>query len=317
MKGLKVSNETKVGALAAIAITMLVLGYNFLKGKDLFTRTNNYYAIYDRSGGIVSSNPVTINDYKVGQVTKVSLLPEDSMKVRVDIEVIGNVKVGRGSIARIYSSDLFGSKAVELVLSEETAEQEEGSRLKSELEPSLVNTISTIASPLKVKVESILTSLDSVFGGESDQKLKMTIDNIEYITANFRSTSENLDKMVAKQSQKLDEIFSNVYSITENLKKNNENISVAIANFRKISDTLAASNIAGVVRQAEDALKQVADITEKINKGEGSLGMLVNNDELYNNLKKSSESLDALLKDLKEHPKRYVHFSIFGRKEKK
>jgi len=316
VKGFKVSNETKVGALAAIAITMLVLGYNFLKGKDLFTRTSNYYVIYDRSGGVVSSNPVTINDYKVGQVTKVSLLPEDSMKVRVDIEVISDVKVTRGSIAKIYSSDFFGSKAVELLISSETAEHEEGSRLKGEMEPSLVNTLSTIASPLKLKVESILTSLDSVFGGESDQKLKMTIDNIEYITANFKSTSDNLDKLVAEQSKKLDDIFDNVYSISENLKKNNENITAAIANFKKVSDTLAASNIAGVVRKAEATLAQVAAITEKINKGEGSLGMLVNNDELYNNLKNSSASLDALLKDLKESPKRYVHFSIFGKKGK-
>lgn len=313
----KVSNETKVGALAAIAITLLVLGYNFLKGKDLFTSTKVYYAIYDRVEGLTGSTAVTVNGYKVGQITKVALMPEENMRVKVTIEVFSDIEIGDSSIARITNADLFGSKAIELVLSGKPKLLESGSTLISETQPSLTSSLSDIAKPLKEKIESILVSLDSVVGGESGAHLRGTIANLDHITHNFKSTSDNLDKLVAEQSQKLDAIFGNVLSISNNLKNNNENINAVIANLRRVSDTLAASNIKQVVANAEATLKEVALITDKINKGEGSIGLLVNDKKLYNNLEQSASSLDALLKDMKEHPKRYVHFSIFGRKDKK
>jgi phospholipid/cholesterol/gamma-HCH transport system substrate-binding protein len=312
----KVSNETKVGALTAVAITVLVLGYNFLKGKDLFTRTKTYYAIYERVDGLTKSNPVTINGYRIGQVTSVELQPKDSMKIKVTIEVVGNFDVHEGSVARIYNADFFGTKSIELLLSNTGNELESGGKLASDMEGSLMSSISEIAAPLKDKVENILVSLDSVFGGQSGAHLRRTITNIDVITHNFKSTSANLDKLVAQQTVKLDVIFNNVLSISNNLKKNNEAITATIANLKQVSDTLAAVRIQQIVAKAEKALDDVATITEKINKGEGSLGLLVNDKALYDNLQKSSVSLDELLKDLKAHPKRYVHFSIFGKKDK-
>ena len=248
----KVSNETKVGALTAIAITVLILGYNFLKGKNLFTRTNTYYAVYDRVDGLVNSNPVTVKGYRVGQIASISLMPNDSMKVKVTIEVDSDVAVGDSSIAKIVSLDLLGSKAIELIPSGKPKLLETGSMLIGQTEPSLMSSVAQVAEPLKVKIENILVSLDSVFGGESGQHLQSTISNIDHITQNFKSTSATLDQLVAEQSKRLDEIFNNVLSISSNLKNNNENINAAITNLRRLSDTLAAANIQQVVQMCPE-----------------------------------------------------------------
>lgn len=309
----KVSNETKVGALTAIAITILVLGYNFLKGKDLFTSTTKYYAIYNRVDGLAPSNAITINGYRIGQVIGVNLIPEDSMRVKVTLEIKSEIKVGDSAIAKIFDADLFGSKAIELVLNSSKSKRilNNGDTLISEVQASIVSSVSKIVAPIKDKAENLIESLDSVFGGETGANLKGTIANLNAITTNFKNTSKRLDGIVSSQEKRLDVIFANVLSISTNLKNNNEAITATIQNLKSFSDTLAAVKIQQLVANAENALAQVNFITEKINKGEGSLGLLINDKELYNNLNKSSADLDALLKDMKENPKKYVHFSIW------
>lgn len=309
----KVSNETKVGALTAIAITILVLGYNFLKGKDLFTSTTKYYAIYNRVDGLAPSNAITINGYRIGQVIGVNLIPEDSMRVKVTLEIKSEIKVGDSAIAKIFDADLFGSKAIELVLNSSKSKRilNNGDTLISEVQASIVSSVSKIVAPIKDKAENLIESLDSVFGGETGANLKGTIANLNAITTNFKNTSKRLDGIVSSQEKRLDVIFANVLSISTNLKNNNEAITATIQNLKRFSDTLAAVKIQQLVANAENALAQVNFITEKINKGEGSLGLLINDKELYNNLNKSSADLDALLKDMKENPKKYVHFSIW------
>jgi phospholipid/cholesterol/gamma-HCH transport system substrate-binding protein len=309
----KVSNETKVGALTAIAITILVLGYNFLKGKDLFTSTTKYYAIYNRVDGLAPSNAITINGYRIGQVIGVNLIPEDSMRVKVTLEIKSEIKVGDSAVAKIFDADLFGSKAIELVLNSSKSKRilNNGDTLISEVQASIVSSVSKIVAPIKDKAENLIESLDSVFGGETGANLKGTIANLNAITTNFKNTSKRLDGIVSSQEKRLDVIFANVLSISTNLKNNNEAITATIQNLKSFSDTLAAVKIQQLVANAENALAQVNFITEKINKGEGSLGLLINDKELYNNLNKSSADLDALLKDMKENPKKYVHFSIW------
>lgn len=317
MKGFKVSNETKVGALTAIAITILVLGYNFLKGKDLFTSTTTYHAIYTRVDGLAASNPVTVNGYRVGQVTAVNLIKQDSLRVKVTFEVNSDIVVRDSTIAKIVNSDFFGSKSIELALSDKKLILNEGDTLISEMEPALISSVTSIVTPIKDKAENLIVSLDSVFGGESGKKLQGTIANLNAITANFKVTSVKLDVIVEEQKSKLSVIADNVKSITTNLKNNNEAITATINNLKSISDTLAAVEIQSLVEKAKTTLAQVNTITEKINNGEGSLGLLVNDKQLYTDLDETAKSLDALLKDMKENPKRYVHFSIFGRKDKK
>jgi phospholipid/cholesterol/gamma-HCH transport system substrate-binding protein len=317
VKGLKVSNETKVGALTAIAITILVLGYNFLKGKDLFTSTTKYNAIYTRIDGLAASNPVTVNGYRVGQVTSVSLIKGDSIRVKVGFEVNSDIVVRDSTIAKIVNSDFFGSKAIELVLTNKSVALKEGDTLISEMEPALISSVTSIVTPIKDKAESLIVSLDSVFGGESGRKLQGTIDNINAITADFKKTSSKLDGIVEEERKKLNAILADVKSVTTMLESNNGEIAATIKNLKSISDTLAAVEIQSLVTKAKNTLAQVHEITEKINKGEGSIGLLVNDKQLYNDLDETAKSLDALLKDMKENPKRYVHFSIFGRKDKK
>lgn len=315
---MKVSNETKVGALTAIAIVVLILGYNFLKGKDLFTSTTKYYAIYNRVDGLAPSNPITVSGYRIGQVTDVELMPHDSMRVKVGFEVKSEIAVGDSTIAKLYNADFFGSKAIELILHSDksTAILKNKDTLQSFMEPSLINTVSEIAAPIREKAESLIVSLDSVIGGESGENLKRTINNVRILSSNLNQTSQKLNNILDDQRTRLNIIFANVQSITTNLKENNEKITATISNLKSVSDTLAAVKIQDLVLKAENTLANVNAITEKINSGEGSLGLLLNDKELYNNLNNSAKDLDELLKDLKAHPKRYVHFSIFGRKNK-
>lgn len=318
MKGIKISNETKVGVLAAISITVLVLGFNFMKGKSLFARNHTYYAVYTRVEGLAPSNPVLVNGYRVGQVSSVKMiLNNDSMVFKVSFNVREDLPININSIAKIINADLFGSKAIEIVMGKAGTPLAEGNELKSEVEPALLSTVASVAAPLKEKVEAILVSLDSIFSGQSGRDLRNTFSHIETITKNFESTSANLDHMIAEETKKLDEIFTNVVSISNNLKNNNQKITSAINNLERFSDTLASIQLKKIVQDAENTLAQVASITDKINKGEGSLGLLVNDKQLYNSLDASAKSLDALLKDMEANPKRYVHFSIFGRKDKK
>ncbi len=313
MKGFKVSNETKVGALTAVAITILVLGYNFLKGKDLFTSTTSYHAIYTRVDGLAASNPVKVNGYRVGQVTNVNLIKGDSLLVKVTFEVNSDIIVRDSTIAKIVSADFFGSKTIELVMRDSLSKNilKDNDTLIGVMEPSLMSSAGSIIAPVKEKAENLMVSLDSVFGGESGKNLKGTIANLNAITANFKNTSEKLDNIVSKEEKRLDIIFANVQSISTNLKNNNEAITATIANLKKFSDTLSAVKIQQLVAKAENTLANVNAITEKINKGEGSLGLLINDKKLYDDLDESAKSLDALLKDLKANPKKYVHFSIW------
>lgn len=310
---MKVSNETKVGALTAIAITILVLGYNFLKGKDLFTSTTTYHAIYTRVDGLAASNPVKVNGFRVGQVTKVNLVKGDSLLVEVSFEVNSDIIVGDSTIAKIISADFFGSKSIELVMRDSLSRNvlSNNDTVIGLLEPSLLSSAGSVITPMREKAENLIVSLDSVFGGESGKKLKGTIANLNAITANFKNTSEDLEVIVAEQRNKLNAIMDNVKSISTNLRNNNEAITATIKNLRSVSDTLAAVKIQSLVDNAKNTMAQVNAITEKINSGEGSLGLLVNDKKLYNDLDESAKSLDALLKDLKANPKKYVHFSIW------
>lgn len=289
-----------------------------MKGKSVFARNHTYYALYNHVDGLAPSNPVIVNGYRVGQVTSVKMiLKEDSIVFKVAFEVRADLPVSQNSIAKIVSTDLFGSKGIEVLVGKAAAPLASGNELKGDVEPAMLSTIANIAAPLKDKVETILVSLDSIFSGQSGRDLRNTFSHIETITKNFEATSANLDHLIAEETKKLDEIFSNVVSISTNLKNNNQKITQAINNLERFSDTLASIQLKKIVQDAESTLAQVAAITEKINKGEGSLGLLVNDKQLYTNLDASAKSLDALLKDMKENPKRYVHFSVFGRKDKK
>jgi phospholipid/cholesterol/gamma-HCH transport system substrate-binding protein len=320
----KVSNETKVGALTAIAITLLILGYNFLKGNDLFSSTKTFCAVYNNVDGLTKSNAVVINGFKVGQVLVVRPMNENDMRLYVEFEVRNDLKIAAFDSATIAASDLFGTKAIILSNCRQGGLAADGDTLFGYLKPSLTDAISNAMAPIKAKTEKLMGIIDSIavslkgsIGGKTSKDISASFEDIRQTLANLRSISSNLDKVVGSDASKLNQILANVASITKNLKDNNDVITKSLKNVKMMTDSLAASDLKTTINETKRAMTELNQVMHKINSGEGSIGLLINDKKLYDNLQKSSEDLDKLIIDLKQNPKRYVSFSIFGGKKKK
>ncbi len=303
---MKVSNETKIGALTAVAITVFVLGYNFLKGKEVFTDTKDYYAVFDRIDGLKVSNPVITNGIAIGRVSDLQLRKDG--KIVATLTMKQETFVPQNSLAKLISADILGAKAIDLVFSKSIVEASDNDTLMSEIAMGLSDQI----APIKDKAEKMISSIDSLAGSVNalmndkfKADLQSSMSSLKVTLANFETSSA-----------KLSTIADNVNSLTANLKNNNDKINNILNNANTFSDSLAKANVAGTVARANKALAEVAAITEKINKGEGSMGLLINDKKLYDNLSATTADMDKLMIDLKENPSRYIHFSVFGRKEK-
>jgi len=302
----KVSNETLVGALAAVSITLLLLGFNFLKGEDLFTSNNNYFVAYDNAMNLQSSSSIIYRGIKVGSVDKIKFR-EDGKGVIVAFYVSNKVKIPLGSEAKLITTDLFNTRAIELILSERLELYAEDDTLQGNVAPGLMDKLGEELSPLLAEVQKTVQEINRIAASIDGQKLQNTMSNIE-------STTASLSQMTGDKNSKFNRILADVASITKNIEQNNVLISAALANVHAITDSLAKAELTNTIAQAREALAQTTAVMEKINKGEGSIGLMVNDKALYENLSKSSADLDKLLIDMKANPKRYVHFSIFGRK---
>jgi phospholipid/cholesterol/gamma-HCH transport system substrate-binding protein len=314
---LKLSNEVKTGIIVISGIVILIWGINFLKGKDFFTRETRLYAVYSRVDGLIPSNNVYLNGLKIGTVRYLDILPDNSGRILVTLHIHNNVSIPKNSTAQIYNTDLLGAKSVRIVLSKETAPVKDGDTLVASIQSSFAEDINTQVAPIKEKAEILLSSMDSVlvifqavFNEGTRENLKKSFESISRSLRSLEGISSNLDTLFDAQQNNIGAIIKNLRSITENINKNNDKISAAINNFSAISDTLAKANLATTLASVKKSLEQTTGILTKINRGEGSLGLLANNDSLYHNLNNASLSLDALLRDLRANPKRYINFSI-------
>ena len=308
MKKNRISNETLVGALAAVAITILLLGFNFLKGEEVFSTTTDYNVSYKDAMGLQNSSAVLYKGIKVGTVRKVQLR-EDKAGVIVQFYVNDKVKLTKGSSAKLVTTDLFNTRAIEISLAEGTEYLAKNDKLYGEIDPGLIDKLSVELSPLLNDIKLILINVDSITAAIDHNSLRNTLHNIEGTTA-------SLDAMLNNKNSDFNRILNNVASISKNLKDNNELLTAAMANVHAITDSLAKADLTNTIAQARNALAETAILLQKINDSEGSMGLLVNDKVLYNNLAQTSENLDKLLVDMKANPKRYVHFSVFGKKEK-
>jgi phospholipid/cholesterol/gamma-HCH transport system substrate-binding protein len=315
----KLSKEVKVGLLVTAALMALFWGLNYLKGIDLFTADNKYYAVYEQVDGLVPSSDIILSGVKIGQVNRIQFFPDRSGRILATLLVDKAVFVGKESTARIISADLLGGRAIEIILDSKSEPAADGDTLRSEVQ----TTLSDQVMPIKDKAESLIQSLDSlattlknVFNAETQNNLNSSLINLNKTLKSIERTSTSIDEMVSSDNGKLKKMIGNLESITANIKNNNEQLSNALRNISLITDSLAKSNLATTINNANNAIKETGHILEKINKGEGSMGMLINNDNLYNALDKSANDLDKLLIDIKQNPKRYIHFSVFGKSGK-
>jgi len=319
---LKLTKEVKLGGIVIITLFAFIWGVNFLKSRDIFLKEKTVYAFYKKVDGLVPSNPIYLSGIKVGYVKNVEFVSNNSSDVRVSLVFNSKINIPKNSTAKIYSSDLMGSKAIQIIMGNENNFISNGDILKSQVEADLKEEINRQVVPLKLKAEELMSSFDSVliaiklvFNENTRKNLSYSFENIKISLDNIRNLTFNVDTLVSGQRNRLANIISNFESISHNIRNNNDKISNIISNFSALSDTLAKSKINETINNTNKALAETSAIIHKINKGEGSLGLLINNDSLYNNLESSSRNLDLLLKDLRLHPERYINISVFGKKK--
>ncbi|MFO8066280.1 MAG: MlaD family protein [Bacteroidales bacterium] len=316
---MKIRREVRIGIVVVGTILLFVWGLNYLKGTDIFTKQVKFYAVYDQVTGLIESNPVSISGVKVGQINSIDFHPDGSGRVVVESIIGTTVKIPKNSIARLYSSDLLGTREIEILLGDSAKNIENGDTLSTHIQASIQDEVSQQMLPFKKQAENLLAQIDSVmaviqyvFNKETRDNISESMENIKLTLENFERTTYTLDTTFYSQAIRIATILSNAESITSNLAKNNESITKIITNFEAVSDTLAASDLKQTINNANKTLEELDIALSKVNTGEGSLGMLIHDDELYLNLEKTSKELENLIEDIKKDPKRYFNISVFG-----
>lgn len=315
---MKTSRIILIGIIIVIAITSLVLGLNYLKGNNFFVEENNYFVKYNNISGLSVSNPVLINGFRVGQVKDIQLLLESDKQILVELNINNDIILNDSSVAMIYSLDLMGSKGVNLSIGNGITVLSTCDTLKSDIEEDLKQQVSAQMLPLKLKAEDLMSSIEdamkvvkNLFNKTNTENIEGTLKNLNKTFKTLEHTSSELDQLLTQSSDTLQNIFANVENITANLSNNSEQINYILNNIALVSDSLAKSELLSTINNANKTLAQTDLIMRKITNGEGTIGQLINNDTLYYNLENASENLDRLLIDLKENPKRYIHYSLF------
>lgn len=321
---MKFSNETKVGLLAVIAILVLVLGFNFLKGQNLFSRPPTLYAKFADIGSLEKSNAVKINGLTIGTVYNVTQADKIVDSIVVEIHITRDVKIPRGSVAFIDGSVLGAAFInVEKPRQPPASFYQSGDTMSTRLELSLIGNIQSQLAPTITRVNETLDSMKIAIGGISDVFDPRTKNNMQDLIANMTVSSAHLQRLLNSQTGALAQSLANVNSVTGNLARNNDAINSSIRNVEVTTSKLANANIEGTVAAMESAVNELKNTIANLNSKNGSLGLLMNDRELYDRMNKviqrinsAALSAEITIDDLRLHPKRYVNISVFGGKNK-
>lgn len=307
--------EYTIAVVMIFGIACLYWGIKFLKGVEMFSKKTVLYAAYPRLDNLLEANPVLVNGYKIGTVNKISLIKRNGKyEVLVKMLITENVQIPKNSVAKIISTDLLGTKAIEITYGDSKNMAVENDTLLSETEEGLKEAVDKRIAPLQIKIESLIGSLDSVATIITYVLNKSSRKNI---IASLESTHrailslENTAKTFEQEAGKISVIITKLNSILTTLDKDLPTIT---KNLNQLSDSLANAPLKNTIKDLNKTLAETKALLTSINEGKGTLGKLAKNDSLYNNLNKSLSNLEKLLGDLKENPKRYVHFSLFGKK---
>ncbi|HTQ65472.1 MAG TPA: MlaD family protein [Puia sp.] len=312
---MKISNETKIGALTVIAITLLILGFNFLKGKELFVKTKKIYAVFKNVEGMEVSNAVRINGLQVGTVFDINETDKDMTGIVVTITLKKDVHIPKNSVA-IINSGLISSSSVVITKGDSKEYLENGDTIATQNKLNLVSQVEKNIDPIVARLNGTLESLDSlveVIGSLFDPKVK---NNFTAIFNHLANTSAALEKLLSSENSSLVGSLNHLNSFTANLAKNNGRIDTTLDNLEKTTSKLSNAKIEETVESIQSTMNELKAVIGKINNSNGSLGLLVNDKKLYQNLESTSRSLNILLDDFRIHPKRYVNISVFGKKDK-
>lgn len=300
----KMKKEVKIGIYAVVIILAAWAGIRFLSGADVLGRNATYYAYYDEAAGLQSASAVMIRGVKVGQVTQVVVAPENPTQVKVTMSVSRDYKLPSDSKAKIFSAGLMGGKAVEIILGSSSELLENGADIQQEVEQDMLEMATSELGDLKAKVVALIDNLNTTVTG-----LNSIVDNNN---ANITSAVANLNAVLA--DLKRSNIVANIDSFTGALSQNGERIDSVMMGVNAIVAELQQRELA---KSLSEAVATLNDVLAKVNTSEGTVGGLLGDRALYDNLATASNNLSTLLADLKENPGRYVHFSLFGVDEEK
>jgi phospholipid/cholesterol/gamma-HCH transport system substrate-binding protein len=309
----KISNEVKVGTATLLTLVVFVWLFNFLKGKDLLRTTANYYSVYEKIGGLEESSPVEVNGHKVGIVQSIEFLDPTSGKLVVTYSVRKDFKIPKNTIAQVVPVSVLGGMKVQLVYGSGPGFYDQGDTLVGKCDAALTETIERELMPLKDKISSLIISIDTVMSSVNDIMDPEFKKNLRSTMANLEGTTGSLERAMGSKEKDLKSIIDNLNKFSKMLADNSVPMGKTFTHLEQITDTLAAADIYGSVDKLKSSLEKTSKMLENMNEGKGTAGKLLTNDSLYTNLSASLESLNLLLKDMKQNPKKYVHFSLFGK----
>ncbi|WP_187269343.1 MlaD family protein [Algibacter pacificus] len=304
---MKISREVKTGILVILGIILFIFGFNYLKGQNLLDSSKTYYAVYDNVEGLVPSTPVTINGLTVGKVISISFKDDASGQLLVELLVDNDFEFSKNSTAQVYDTGLIGGKAVAIVPAFDNAgPAEDKSTLKGAVKEGMVGALSNQLSPLQSKIEKMLTSADALISNLNDvldekgkANLKSSLASLSVTLKSFEGTSKSLNQIMQTNQSKINTVLSNAETASNDL--------------AKMTRELSKADLAATMKNLETTLASFDNIMANLEKGEGSMGKLLKDDALYNNLEGATAELESLLLDFKLHPNRYTR--ILSKKE--
>jgi len=306
------SKEFKTGIIVLLIIAIGIWGFNFLKGKDLFgPKPRHFFVEYKNINGLAENSLVTINGLQVGRVENISFneAPEKIGSLKVKITLEDDFEFSKNSVAKIYSAGLMGGQNLAIIPSYEGELAVSGDNLKGEIESDLFSSFGEKLNPIQAKLENVLVEADSLLIGfnqvldaKSRASLNRTVVGLEYTIGDVRKTMKSVNGLLADSKTSLSQTLTNSKKITDD--------------FSKVSEDLSKVNFGETVQKLETTLAGVNNLLADVDKGEGTLGKLLSDDKMYANLTNASKEMEELLREMKLNPKRFVHFSLFGKKSK-
>lgn len=299
---MKISKEIKIALVAIAGILIMYFGINFLKGINLFSTNNYYYLTFDDIQGLGASTPIYADGYKVGTVDAVDFDYEQSGPIKVKADIVKDLRIPKGSQAEIVK-DLMGNLQVNLLLANNPRERvEPGGIIPGAVNEGMMGK----AAAMVPQIEKMLPKLDSILGSLNallaDPAIAASLHNVETITNNLTVSTKELNTLMAGLNKQVPGVINRANGVLDNT--------------NRLTSNLASLDVQGTLNRVNQTLESAHAFTEKLNSKDGTIGLLMNDPQLYNNLNATMRDADSLVVNLKQHPKRYVHFSLFGKKDK-
>lgn len=306
---MKLSREIKTGIIVIGGILLFILGFSYLKSTPLFDDSKIFYAVYNNVGGLQPGTQVSINGFAVGKVQDIRFKDREG-NLLVTFSVDSSFDFSKNSKAELYDTGIIGGKGIQIKpVFDGASIAKSGDTLTSDTKPGLTELVQQNLAPLQLKIESAFSDADSllinfneILDDKTKHNLRESIGGLNNLIKSFQGSAEALNGLLKDNKDQLESSITNINHITEN--------------FSKLSDSLADVGLAKTIRSLESTVHNLDVLLVRIEKGEGSLGKLMNNEELYTNLSDASKELDLLLQDFRLNPKRYVNVSVFGKKQK-